>query len=200
MQLHGSCGAGNEMDAGAVPSFALRIGSCESNTAAIVRGENIGKQFICALDEARRAAKVGRQMCGVEIEWQFAGEFQPEALDALKQLGIGVAKKVNGLHRIPDDEAGAIFMPWPRSDEVRKQLVLATACVLELVDQQVANAVGDGNSGVAGFPQNRKRNLRNLGKVDQTGFTEDNAKLGGSAAKQPEAGSDDLPLVVGIAG
>ena len=46
----------------------------------------------------------------------------------------------------PTTKTGASRAVGPGGDEAGEQLVLTAACVLKLVDQQVANVVGDGHA------------------------------------------------------
>ena len=80
----------------------------------------------------RRGAEVCRQMDWIELEWQIvAGISRPSTLYARKKLGIGVAEKIDGLHGIADDEAGAAFALGPRSDEAAQATGAAGGWCLE---------------------------------------------------------------------
>jgi len=82
--------------------------------------------------------------------------------------------------------------------------VLAAAGVLELVDEDVVDAVGDGESGVRGLAvgalEDVEGDLGDFDVVDGAGFSEDDAELAGGVAEEGETGADDLPVFVGIAG
>ena len=92
----------------------------------------------------------------------------------------------------------------PGGNEAGEQLVLAAAGVLELVDQQVADAVGDGHGGFGGkavvASKHALSDLRDFDEVDGGGFGEDDLQFGGGMAQQREAGAHDLPVVFGVAG
>ena len=81
--------------------------------------------------------------------------------------------------------------------------MLAAAGVLEFVDQQVVDAVGDGDGGVGGeavvASENALGDLCDLDEIDGAGFGKDDLELGGGVAQKGEAGADDLPFVVGVA-
>ena len=130
------------------------------------------------------------------------GTSRPSCFDARKQFGVGVAEDVDGLHGVADDEAGAALALGPGGDEAPKQFVLTAARVLEFVDQQVANAVGDGLRGVDwkfvfAF-EHAERDLRDLSEVSSGRLGEDDAEFGGSAAQQSETGADNLPFRAGV--
>ena len=81
----------------------------------------------------------------VEEQRIVLGEFEAGFADARKEFGIGVAEEIDRLHGIADDEASAALDLGPGGDEAADQLVLAAAGVLKLIDQQMTNAVGDGD-------------------------------------------------------
>ena len=120
-------------------------------------------------------------MDGIEEERKIAENLEAEFFDARKQFRIGFAKAVDGLHGVADNEAGAALAIGPRGDEAAEQFVLAAAGVLELVDQQVADSVGDGLRGVDGklvfALENVERDLRDFSKVGSRGLGKDDAKL-----------------------
>ena len=80
--------------------------------------------------------------------------------------------------------------------------MLAATGVLEFVDQQMADSIGDGLCGIDGefvfALKDAERDLRDLGKVGGGSLGKDDAKLGGSTAQKSEARADDLPFRVGI--
>ena len=82
--------------------------------------------------------------------------------------------------------------------------MLAAAGVLKFVDEQVVDAVGNREGGVGGLAlgglEDAECGLRDLGVVDRAGLGKDNVEFGCGAAKQREAGADDLPVVLGVAG
>ena len=69
----------------------------------------------------------------------------------------------------------------PGGDEAGEQLVLAAAGVLEFVDQQVADAVGDGERGVGGQAVvalgGLLGDLRHFNEVHGAGFGKDNSAV-----------------------
>ena len=139
----------------------------------------------------------------IEVERQVVGDLKAELLDTRKQLCIGVAEEVNGLHGVADDKAGAALALRPCGDEMREQLVLAAARVLKFVDEQMANAVGDGLRGVGGKPvvasEYVERDLRDLDEVGGRGFREDDLQFAGGMAQQREAGAHDVPFFFAVA-
>ena len=135
---------GSESATGCGPGCAgsSRAGNALSkfDATAVVHGENLGEDFIQALNQRRRSAKVGCEMHGIEAQRQFVGDVKPDVFHARKQFGIGIAKEIDGLHGIADHEAGAAFGLGPGGNQAGEQLVLAAAGVLEFVNQQMADA------------------------------------------------------------
>ena len=82
--------------------------------------------------------------------------------------------------------------------------MLAAAGVLKLVDEDVMDAVGDGEGGVGGLAvgalEDVEGDLGDFNVVDGAGFSKDDAELAGGVAEQGETGADDLPVFVGVAG
>ncbi len=146
--MRGSCSATR---CGPVCAESSRAGSASANSMPLPSStaKTLAKRVIDAIDQRRRGAEVSLEMHGFESQRKFAGNFKADLLDARKKLGIGIAEEVDGLHGIADDEAGAPLALGPGSDKVREQLMLAAAGVLKLVDQQMANAVGDGDRSVS---------------------------------------------------
>ncbi len=131
------------------------------------------------------------------------GISRPGRFDARKKFGVGVAEKVDGLHGVADHKAGAARALGPGGDEAGEQLVLAAAGVLELIDQQMADAVGDGQRGVGGQAvvalEHVLGDLRDLDEVHGSGLGKDDLQLGCGLAQQREAGLHDLPVLFGVA-
>ena len=150
----------------------------------------------------RLAAEVGGEMDGIEEQRKIAENLKAEFFDARKQFGIGLAEAVDGLHGVADDEAGAALAIGPCADEAAEQFMLASAGVLEFVDQQMANSIGDGLRGVDGklvfALEDTERDLCNFSKVGGGSLGKDDAKLGSGAAQKSEAGANDLPFGVGV--
>ena len=81
--------------------------------------------------------------------------------------------------------------------------MLPTAGVLELVNEQVAYAVGDGHRRVRGkivvALQHALGNLRDLDEVHSPGFGKGDLQFARRLAQQREAGAYDLPVFFGVA-
>ncbi len=92
----------------------------------------------------------------------------------------------------------------PCGDEAGEQLVLAAAGVLEFVDQQVTDAVGDGQGRIGGkavfASKHAPSDLRDLDEIHGSGFGEDDLQLACGVAQQGETGLHDLPVFFGVAG
>ena len=130
---------------------ACRLCRGEGDAAAVVCAKICAKISLSRVDERLDGAEVRGQRDRVEEERYVVLDFEAGFADAREELGVGVAEKVNGLHRIADDEATAAFALGPRDDEAAEEFVLAAAGVLKLVDEEVANAIGDGERGVGGL-------------------------------------------------
>ena len=80
--------------------------------------------------------------------------------------------------------------------------MLAAAGVLEFVNEQVADAVSNRESGVRWLVifvfEHAESNLCDFDKVDHACFRKGDAKMSGGPAKQREAGAHDLPFLFGI--
>ena len=90
----------------------------KTHGAGIVWRQNFIEHFIELADERGRGAEVGCERREVEdqrivVVWNF----QPNCFDAGKEFGVGVTERIDGLHRIADDEAGAADPLGPCSDE-----------------------------------------------------------------------------------
>src|SRR5271157_6664953 len=126
------------------PLFRKWLCSGEGNTVTIVVRKNLFEGLIVPGNQSGHCAEVGREGNEVKEQRLVVGNFKANFLHAREKLGIGVAEEVNGLHGVADNEAGAALALGPGSDKTGEQLVLVAAGVLELVDQQMADAVGDG--------------------------------------------------------
>jgi hypothetical protein len=180
------------------------VGGGEGDAAAIVGGKDLGEDLVEAADEGADGAEVGGEGDGIEEEWVGAGDLKAGFADAGKELGVGVAEEVDGLHGVADDEATAAFAVRPGGDEAAEEFVLAAAGVLELVDEDVVDAFGENLGGVGGgavgVGEDAEGDLGDFNVVDRAGLGEDDAELGGGVAEEGEAGTDDLPVVVGVMG
>jgi hypothetical protein len=82
--------------------------------------------------------------------------------------------------------------------------MLAAARVLKLIDEQVVNAVGEGEGCFAGVAvislKNLQGRLRDLSEVELACLGECDVKLGGRMTEESEAGANGAPIVFGIAG
>jgi hypothetical protein len=180
------------------------VGGGKGDAASVVFCEDLGEDSVELVYERPGGAEVGGEGDGVEEERAGAGDFKACGFDAREEFGVGVAKEVDGLHGVADDEATAAFTLRPCGDEAAEELVLAAAGVLKLVDEDVVDAVGDREGGVRGLAvgalEDVKGDLGDFNVVDGSGFSEDYAELAGGVAEQGETGADDLPVFVGVAG
>ena len=184
------------------------VGGGELDAAAVVRGEDGGEGAVELFDQRGDGTEVGGERDEVEGEGGWvgdlrAGEFETDFFDAGEELGVGVAKEVDGLHGVADEEEGAASTVGPGAEDAGEELVLAAAGVLELVDEEVMDTVGDGDGGVGGKPvfaaEDALGDLGDLNEIDGGGFSEDDFELGGGVAEEGETGADDLPVLFGVA-
>src|SRR6185437_6171656 len=162
--------------AGMVSGCPRRACRRELDAAAVALREHQAEETIKLGDQRRGGAEVSRELHAVKEERLRIVRAQARHLYARKQLSVGIAEKINGLHRVADDEAGAVLAIGPGSDERREQLVLAAAGVLKFIHQQVAYVVYrrerrfDGQAVVGA--KNRISGLRYFDEIHRTGLGE----------------------------
>ncbi len=107
MKLHQRRRIHNEVRAGM--RGAVARGQClrVRDAAAIIDGKDLGEGIIDAFDQRGRAAEVRLELNGIEEQRKVVGNLEADLLNARKELGIGVAEEVDGLHGVADDETGA---------------------------------------------------------------------------------------------
>ncbi len=148
--------------------------------------------------------KFAVKLYGIERESFFLAEFKSSLLHAAEKFGLGIAEKVDGLHRVADDKDGAAGTIGPCRDQRGDEFVLAAAGVLELVDQQVADAIGNDERGFGGqlvfAAEDVPGDLRDFNEVNGASFSEHGLQFASGMAEKSEAGAHDLPVFFGIAG
>ena len=112
-----------------------RRGRRKADAAAIVFSKDLLEDAVELLNQRCGGAEVRCESHRLEGKRLGVRRLQANVADAREQFGIGVAKKVDRLHRVTDYEAGAMGSIGPGGDQMREQLVLATAGVLELVNE-----------------------------------------------------------------
>ena len=87
---------------------------------------------------------------GAEVDGQLqrpqAHGVDARILGLLEQAHIGVAEAVDGLHGVADGEDAGVLLAGPALDQQLQQLELGAGGVLKFVDQDVADAVVQGQS------------------------------------------------------
>ena len=68
----------------------------------------------------------------------------------MEQAHIGVAETVDGLHGVADREDAGVLLASPALDQQRQQVELGDGGVLKLIDQDVADAVVQGQGQFGG--------------------------------------------------
>ena len=159
-------------------SGAGRLGGRVADPAkhGILRGaEGAGKCAVGPVDQRRAGAKVGGQ--AQRFRTQLANAV-PDHLQ--KQADFGVPESVDGLHRVADGEERPAIVRFPTRDQLPKQSKLSHGGILELVDQQMPNAVVQGKREVAGRILGAQRASGcegQLREVDQPLFVEQPIQL-----------------------
>ncbi len=87
-----------------------------------------------------------------------------------KQRHLGLAETVDGLHRVAHDEERAAVALFPARGELREQLVLRHGGVLELVDEDVVDAVVEREHEIRGAVLGLEGAKRALGDLDEIGL------------------------------
>ena len=82
--------------------------------------------------------------------------------------------------------------------------MLAAAGVLEFVDQQMSDAIGNSERGFGGelifAAEDVTGDLRDFDEVNGTSFSEHGLQFARSVPEKSEAGANDLPVFFGITG
>ena len=121
------------------------------------------KRIVQPANELRAGAEVRFQLNGFECQRFAIRQFESHLLYAREQFGVCIAEEIDGLHGVADDKEGTARGIGPCRDESADEAVLAAAGVLELVNQQVTDSVGDTERGFAGQAvfvfENAKRDL-----------------------------------------
>ncbi len=128
---------------------------------------------------------------------------QPELADtavARREIkaDLGLAKAVDRLHRIADREQGAAVSVLPAGGQRREQFILAARGVLKLVDQQVLQAVVEGQGEVGRLLRPAERALGahlDLGEVDLAALLEHQLQFGRRMQQHAEQAGQARPVV-----
>ncbi len=104
--------------------------------------EDLGEDFVQAVHQPGMGAKIGLQLqrCQLHRGRSFA---QAVAPGAFKELYLSLAKHIDRLHGIADQEAGASARGLPSARNQGEQLVLAARRILKLVHQQMRPSSGN---------------------------------------------------------
>ncbi len=124
-------------------------------------GGNVGgtegaEHLVDGLGEAGVGAEVDGELHGMAADAAAVGVEGGDAAiaDLGEELDVGLAKHIDGLHGVADQEDGAIFAGvggvGPGGEECGDELVLAARGVLEFVDEEVTDVAGDVDDAFAG--------------------------------------------------
>jgi hypothetical protein len=162
------------------------------------RGEHAGEGVVEPRDQPGTRPEVGLQAQRFE---RHAAEHATRGLEEQRHLGL--AKAVDRLHRVTDQEQRAAVSRRPSLGEVLEEFALQVGGVLELVDQQVPDAVVERQREVGwvtvGVDQRGDRSLPDLGEVDPPLAGEDQLQVQDSEQQQPGNGTEYGPLRIGVA-
>ena len=162
------------------------------------RCEDAGEVVIEAADETCLGAEVCRKAEGAEVEGAEASLVH----GAHEALHTGLAKQVDGLLWVADEEDGAA-LAGPVLREQAEQVVLAGGGVLHLVDEEVLQVEVEGGAKVGWsgvLTQSRASLERAFGKVAAAVRGKDELQLGECGAEDAEECLDDVPLFGGVLG
>ena len=112
------------------------------------------------LDDARLRTEVRAQ-----LERLQCNRADSRAPGLQEKPHLGLAEPVDRLHRVADRKQGTPVLRFPSLGEPRHQFVLADGSVLELVDQQVADAIVKREGQVGGLAFRTQRTQRALGDL-----------------------------------
>ena len=172
-------------------------------TASVARCKDLSKGIVQPLDQRWNGPEIRRQWNEIQRKGLGIGNFQPHFFHTGKQFRVGIAEKIDGLHGIPDQKAGAAHAVGPGGDQAGEQLVLAAAGVLKLVDKEVMDSVGDSDGGVSGGSvfglEDALRDLGYLDEVDLRSLGKHHLELRGSVAQHHETGPNDGPVIFAVA-
>ena len=110
------------------------------------------------MPRSERKLAVSRRSSKRQAADPFAGRFQ-------KQPDLGLAKAIDGLHRVAHRERRPAIVPLPARSELLDEGVLADRSVLEFVDQQMLDLVVQASArsvGSSGSPSARCAAMRDL--------------------------------------
>ena len=168
-----------QLDAGTrrAPWTSVRLRRTEADAAVVVLGKCCLKRAVERGHQLGRGAEVRSEADDREARGSSPSDnSRPSGLHAREQLGIGIAEKVDGLHGVADDEKGAAGGFGPCGDQRGDELVLAAAGVLKFIDEEMANAVGDGECSVGGLPSSSWRTRRAICATSTKSATPASAK------------------------
>ncbi len=120
-----------------------------------------------------------------------------------EQAHVRLAKAVDGLHGIADQEQRAPVVRRPALGELLQQREVTVRGVLELVDQDVADAVIERQREIGGRfvgAERLARRVGDLGVVDPGTLGEHHAQARGGDRQHVEQRIEHLPLALGVGG
>ena len=164
-------------------------------------GANALEEAVERCGEAGVGAKIDGKPDGVAMDAIFVPA-EAVVADVGEELNFGLAKHVDRLHGIADEEGGAMLARIgsriPRGEKPVDELVLAAGSVLELVDEEMAGCSADAGEAVGDFVENGERGGGDLDEVDGVGFSKDDFELSDGAAQDREDVAEGEPLLVGV--
>jgi len=120
---------------------------------------------------------------------------------AQEQSDLGFAKTIDRLHRVADRKHGAAVARLPPGGQPGDEFVLADRGILELVDQQMPDAIVERKREIGWSihaAESEQRTLRNLGEVDLPAGLKHQFQLRDRARQQPRDRAEDFPLAFAV--
>ena len=170
----------------------LRIGDAAGARVVHCRKTG-GKYRVVPLHDFRRTPEISVQGQRFKLHAADTG-----GAGAEKHADLGFAKTVDGLHRVADQEQRAAIARLPARGEQREQLGLLQRCVLEFVDQDVADARVQAQRQIGWIIHAAQRGARRGSDrriIDASQLSEDHLELGDRQSQQPRERAQHLGLI-----
>jgi hypothetical protein len=166
-------------------------------SARRVAGADGGEHLVDGFGEA----SVGTEVDG-QLHRQAWDAAEPAFADLREKLDLGLAKHIDGLHGIADQEDGAIFIGVggvaPCREKLGDELVLAARGVLKFVDEEMTDVAGDVEDAFRVLFENGEGGDRELDEIDFIVFGEDDFELDDGLAQDGEDLAQRPPLAVAV--
>ena len=187
----------NELACGDVADGRAGTESGDAGRNLVFRRKHAHECRVDPVHDVGRAAKVVR-----EREARECDVADTTLLRAQEQRHVGVAKTVDRLHRIADEEQRATVVALPAGRQQLEQTQLRMRRVLEFVDENVLDAAIERQQQFRRsihMTQRAARRERELHEIHFAPLREHNLELGGQAQQHVAQRNETLPLQVAVA-